>query len=338
MTLVSRKVASLRDAAAFLVRDWREADPDLLRAWYDTERQHWHDALAWDTSWTWATIERARVTWGLPGLIAVDESGRMQGWTFWMLESGTLNVGGLTAVGDAATAALLEGILDAGARAEADATSLFILDRASGLDAALGARGFDLERFLYLSVPLVASGFPGPPKPQRGEGGSRPDVTAVASLLHASYAPGAALHFAPHGTMEEWTSYAKGLVDQRACGVVDPDATRVVGDERGLQALALVTSIAPETAHLAQLAVRPDCRGRRLAATLLEEACGRAAASGKAQMTLLVGESNAAARRLYESRGFTQQATFTAARCQVARLSSPGVPLRTAGNCPALVR
>jgi ribosomal protein S18 acetylase RimI-like enzyme len=305
-----------------ILRDWREADADLLRSRYDTEQRSWRDDLGWDTTWTWATVEQARITWGLPGLLALDDERALTGWAFYMRQGATLHVGGLVASTRETTDALIDGIVRAAGGMEP--VACFIRDRAEGLADGLLARGFDVERFLYLSRPLSTH----PPAGRSisaitSEGTSgrfaHADGPGAASLLRAAYSEVSGRHFAPNGTFEEWSQYVAGIVGQGGCGVFDDAATRVVRDDRGLQALALITSIAPETAHLAQLAVRPDCRGRGLASTLLHQAMVIAAEAGKQTMTLLVGERNAAARKLYASLGFVERGSFVAARCDPAR-------------------
>ena len=59
-----------------------------------------------------------------------------------------------------------------------------------------------------------------------------------------------------------------------------------------------------DEAELANLAVVPAMRGQRIGAALLDRAMADARAAGCLVMHLEVRESNAAARALYESRGF----------------------------------
>ena len=59
-----------------------------------------------------------------------------------------------------------------------------------------------------------------------------------------------------------------------------------------------------DEAELANLAVIPTMRGQRIGAALLDRAMADAREAGCVVMHLEVRESNAAARRLYESRGF----------------------------------
>jgi ribosomal protein S18 acetylase RimI-like enzyme len=294
-----------------IVRDWRNADAALLRACYAREQRAWQHDLSWDTTWTWATVEQARVSWGLPGLLAFDEDGAVQGWAFCMPENGRQHVGGLVASSPVATCALLDGILE---RQAADTEiSCFIRNRAPGLIHALAARGFDVERFQYLSRPLTGADAGHASAVAAGNAWADTDFPGAAALLKASYSPDAGRHFAPTGTVAEWVRYLSGVVHQAGCGHLDRLATRVSRDEYGLQALALITSISGTTAHLAQLAVHPDARGCGVAMRLLREALSCAAQEGRSAMTLLVGEHNETARRLYMSLGFSERAMFVAA-------------------------
>jgi ribosomal protein S18 acetylase RimI-like enzyme len=305
-----------------ILRDWRDADSALLRSCYERERQSWQEELGWDTTWTWATVERARASWSLPGLVAFDEAGAIQGWAFSMKDGSTLHIGGLVAASPPVTSALLERLLDS--PVPAGGAACFIRHRAPGLLEALASRGFEIERFLYLSRPLApadtrpVAGFHSPATSWNDR-----DFTGAARLMQACYSAGAGRHFAPSGTIGEWAKYLSGVVQQAGCGLIDRDATRVQRVAGTLQALALVTSIHPETAHLAQLVVHPDWRGCGVATRLIREALACAARAGRRAMTLLVGERNESARRLYASLGFSERATFVAART----LEQPAVPL-----------
>jgi ribosomal protein S18 acetylase RimI-like enzyme len=76
---------------------------------------------------------------------------------------------------------------------------------------------------------------------------------------------------------------------------------------------ALVTTISPGVAHLAQLAVHPSVRGRGIAGTLTDDAIHMAALGGCHRMTLLVEHTSAAAMRIYAARGFAPREHFIAA-------------------------
>lgn len=61
-----------------------------------------------------------------------------------------------------------------------------------------------------------------------------------------------------------------------------------------------------DEAEVANLAVAPPSRGRRIGATLLDAALDAARARGAVSVFLEVRDSNAGARALYASRGFAQ--------------------------------
>lgn len=311
-----------------ILRDWREADPALMQACYTREQRSWQADLGWDTTWTWSTVEQARVSWGLPGVMACDDEGSPIGWAFAMRDGDALHVGGVVATSPTVTAALLDALLsDVPASA---AVACFVRDRAPGLATALTARGLAIERFLYLRRPIAvddmrqAEGFNSPANAWRDA-----DFVAAAALLQGCYSTEAGRYFAPAGTFAEWAKYLSGVVQQAGCGLLDRAATRVARDDEGLQALALVTTIGAQTMHLAQLAVRPSLRGCGVATRLLREAIACAAHAGATGMTLLVGERNRGARRLYASLGFIECGTFVAA--PAASLSA-AVPVSPQGE------
>jgi ribosomal protein S18 acetylase RimI-like enzyme len=295
-----------------ILRDWRDADAALMQACYARERQSWQADLGWDTSWTWRTVEQARVSWGLPGVLACDVEGSPMGWAFAMRDGSALHIGGVVAGAAPVTAALLDALL-AGVAPASD-VACFVRERAPGLIGELTARGLTVERFLYLRRPVTAADIDQAAGVVTSAQAWRDaDFLAAASLLQGCYAPAAGRYFAPSGTFAEWAKYLSGVVQQAGCGLLDRTATRVARGADGLQGLALVTKIGVNTMHLAQLAVRPSLRGGGVATRLLGDAIVCAAASGAEAMTLLVGEHNHAARRLYASLGFVQCGSFVAA-------------------------
>lgn len=295
------------------IRDWRGVDPAVVGELYERERRHWRDALDWDTAWTWATVEQARAARTLPGLVALDAAGRVEGWTFFIAERGTLHIGALVAESSAVTAALLDAAL--GCAGDEDAAACFILSRAPGLEQALLLRGFDVEPFHYLALTLTpAEGLPA--DGEVGDAWLDTDAEPASALLAAAYGAGAGVHFAPTG---DWKTYLSGLIHQAGCGVFDARMTRVVRGEQRLEALVAVTNLSERTAHVAQVAVHPEQRGRGLASRLVCLAARAAAVDGRSLLTLIVGDRNMAARHVYDAMGFSKRATFVAARREPAR-------------------
>jgi ribosomal protein S18 acetylase RimI-like enzyme len=312
-----------------IVRDWTQASRDVTAPLYDRRRRERMRALGWDSSGSWRDVETARTTWGLPGLLAEDEAGRVRGWAFYMADGLAVHIGGLVADTPRATRALLDRILTTSEAVGAESLSGFIFDEASGLMLELARRGFEVEPFLYLARDLTASSRSVRLRPDsrsvrlQPDRGDAPvaagvwhpdDVVVAAALLREAYGPDAGRHFAPGHTPGEWERYVRNLVEQTACGTLDTRSTRVIRSSSGMDALVLVTAIAERTAHLAQVAVHPSRQGQRLAQRLVLDVCEHAADRGFTSATLLVAASNVPARRLYDQLGFVPRARFVAAR------------------------
>jgi len=290
------------------IRDWRDADPSDTQVLYAREQEYWVRELAWDASTAWREIEQARVTWGLPGFIALDDDRTVRGWAYFLPEGETVHLGGVVADNLEATGALLDACLESALRPPRPArVSCFLPSRAVGFEQALGERGFVCERYHYLSRPIA-----GGDAEMVAEPWTPDDLLPAAELLRESYGR-EGRHFAPRATPEEWEQYTRSLVERPGCGVLEPAITRVVHGEHGLKALVLATRIAPGTLHLPQVAVHPASRRQGLAKRLVEEACRAAAMRGVKQATLLVSESNTGARELYAKMGFEKRSEFVAA-------------------------
>jgi ribosomal protein S18 acetylase RimI-like enzyme len=293
------------------VRDWRDADPADTQLLYAREQDFWVRELAWDASSSWREIEQARTTWGLPGRMAIDHKRTVRGWSYYMPDGETLHVGGIAADTTEATAALLDACLEmASVPPRPVRVSCFVPDRAEGFETALVERGFSCEHYHYLSRPLTSA--PGDAGTPEADSWREDDLTAAAELLRTAYGD-EGRHFAPRGTLTEWEHYARGLVERPGCGDLEPAITRVVRDGNVMIALVLSTRVAPGTIHLAQIAVHPGRRREGFARRLVDEACRLAQPRAARQATLLVGEKNTAARKLYAAMGFEPRATFIAA-------------------------
>jgi ribosomal protein S18 acetylase RimI-like enzyme len=122
----------------------------------------------------------------------------------------------------------------------------------------------------------------------------------------------AARCFAPRGTLEEWATYVAQLVKMPACGVFMPSASLAATEagHDGPRGVLIATSLAPETAHIAQVIVDPSLRRRGVARDLIETTCALVADAGCTRITLLVAEDNTPALELYRAAGFETTAHF----------------------------
>ena len=296
--------------------NWRNADArEFTDLWHAQDRR-WADRLSWDNSSTWATLEAQRRDGLLPGLTLVDTS-HVAAWSFFLVHRGTLQIGAFEANTAASTRVLLDAILSLADPEFAPAGAmLFAFSDAPDLSDALVERGFETDRYLYLTRDLAA------------RTGNPPDLgwdpgvaLQIPTLLGRSYdKPTLTRPFARHGLVEEWQEYAGQLMGSDACGRFAPrlSAARVASDGT-LEGAVITTVIGPGCIHVAQVAVAPDRRGSGIANAMLQDVLTKASADGFAKVSLLVGEHNAGARRIYDGLGFKETAHFVSAGSPAAQ-------------------
>jgi len=291
-----------------IVSDWRRLPASSAAELYRREQIRWRRRLAWDTASTWHTLETARTTWGLPGLVCHDAAGRVRGWAFYLTRTGRLEVGGFVADDPCATDALLDALLEQ-ARA-CDGLSGFLYTKAPGFDDALASRGVPVRSFSYLVRTLDRTtddvSRPAGVTEWSGEG-----LSEAADLLRAAYGETGRI-FAPHNQPHEWEEYVVNLVRDPACGVYSPRLSRALPHGGGLGALAIVTVISHQTAHLAQIAVHPSLQRRGIAQQLIDDVLRQVRETGLSRISLLVGDDNDPARALYARLGFEERDRFVA--------------------------
>lgn len=288
--------------------DWRLLPASTTADLYRREWIRWRRRLSWDTSPTWDTVETARITWGLPGVACQDAGGRIRGWAFYLVRGGALEVGGLVADDAAATAALLDAIVERARNCER--LTGFVYAHAPGLEAALAERRICARHFLYLARDLDGA----TAVESRAAGltsWTGEDPTGAARLLQHAYGEAGRI-YAPDNALTQWQQYVTNLVGDAACGTFSPTLSRAVAGATGNHALAIVTAISRRTAHLAQIAVHPAHRGRGLARRLLEDVLVHARQEGFTRMSLLVAADNLPARELYRRLGFAERERFVA--------------------------
>jgi len=291
------------------VSDWRSAPVGAVARLYAGETERWRRDLHWDIASQWATVESARTSWRLPGFIARSSSNEVLGWSFHLLHRDGLQVGALVADSPATTERLVDAILRSDEARTASSVMMFGYLDAPGLDQCLSPRGLAVERYRYLQRSLTAS-TAAPLAEARNY--DHADAAAVTSLLAASYDAVDPLRpFAKSGQRDEWTEYVAQLTHGHGCGVFVPALSPVLpGEFGGLAGATLVTRLSPGVAHLAQVAVDPVMRGRKIGWQLVLAAMAAAAGEGCERLTLLVSERNEAAGKLYERLGFVETAEF----------------------------
>jgi GNAT superfamily N-acetyltransferase len=289
----------------------------MLQPVYAAERERWQTHLAWDLDASLEIVEAGRRLGHVPGLIALDAAGRITGWSFYLLQGDVLQIGGLVGQTGSTVRRLLDAVLGAPEVILARQISCFVFPGSAAVASALTRRRFAVRRHLYLTrelpIRLPVSG-----GAHRLDGiqireWNEFDAAPAVRLFEAAYAGVAgAESFAPHGRLDEWLHYLRGLLHSPACGRLMPEAS-FVAEERStnrLVGLVLCGAIAPGVAHTSQVVVDPASRGQGLASSLMVQACEAVRNAGHRRMTLLVEEGNRAARALYARLGFEEGNAF----------------------------
>jgi ribosomal protein S18 acetylase RimI-like enzyme len=326
------------------VRDWRTLSSAEAAPLYHSEIARWDAVLHWDTRANWRLVEAARAAGALPGVVARDASGAVQGWAFYLLHRDALQVGALVCRSPAATGAVLGAMLDSREAETASSITLFTFADAPALTGELRHGGFAISHYRYLQRSLargqvigdldrltkddVAPGFspastPVCPSPAE-RGWQAGDLVPVAKLLSRAYgAPDASRPFVRTGRSEDWIEYVEQLVTTRGCGVFLPGASVIVESPDGVGAVVLATCLGAGTAHLAQVAVEPIAQGSGRGRRILAAALSNLQRADYVRATLLVSAANGAANGLYDQLGFVETARFIAAFKQLSAVSSP---------------
>ena len=303
---------------SLVLEDWRDADAGTIEALYAVERARWQEELAWDSGLAWATVEAGRLRGTVSGWILRDGAGRAQGWTYYLLFEGDLQIGALTADRAVDIRDLLDHVIDSPEASLASTISCFVYPVQPSLLSALRRRRFTVRQSLYLTRPLTAAAVTaGAPPAVRLRPYRTTDMFPAVRLMSAAYegSPAAAC-FAPHGRLDEWVRYTRQLIEAQPCGRFLPDASFAAEDPDSgrLLGLVLTTAVSAGVAHIAQLVIDPRSARRSVGRALMSLAFGAAQASGHSAITLMVDEGNVAARALYASLGFLETSAFVSAR------------------------
>jgi ribosomal protein S18 acetylase RimI-like enzyme len=313
-------VAGLRTESSSLPLrcvDWRALSAEDVHPLLAHERAAWRRELAWDIREAWRPVEVARAAGTLPGFVALDERGRIRGWTWFVDGDRTRQVGAIVADTHEGTRALVAALTD-GQHAPAPRRQIFsVRTAAPDLAVALSGRDFRLTSYRYLCrdfEPGHRAARTTSPRAARFRMWRHDDVSAFADLCARAYADTTDVRaFAPAGTAAEWLAYARGLVETPGCGRLIPEATLVCAADDRLVAAVLTTDLGLGTAHIAQIAVDPSMRGAGVGRSLLTSARAVAARQGFQRLTLLVAGSNVRACRLYARAGLEPRADFLVA-------------------------
>ncbi len=294
--------------------DWRDLPHAAAATLLADERTRWVDALQWDPTDSFAQLETGRAAGRVPGFVA-RRGPHVVGWTFFVLHDGTLQIGALNGASAGIVRLLLERVLDAPEADMARRLACFVFPDNPALSSALVRRRFDLRPQQYLARPLddgewrralPATGTWNA-HGQRLRSWSIADAADCVRLLARAYAREAGAEcFAPGGRIDEWAQYFGQLVHTPGCGTWLPEASFLLQARASTAPIGLVvtTAVSGSTAHVAQVVVDPQWRGRGIGRTLVQAAASAAIDGGYERLTLLVDNGNTPARALYDTLGF----------------------------------
>ncbi len=291
--------------------EWQTLAAERVAGLYAEETDRWQRLLDWDTSRRWEAIEGRRRQGAASGWAVLDETGVVRGWCHFNIRDRVLRIEAFNAEDETASQLMLDRLLSAPALAYVERVSMFVLCDVDGLTQALRARGLSLDRYWYLGRELNPVS---PPSLQGIRSWRLEDVQATAALFGRAYEKTVETRpFAPLGTPEQWSAYA-GELFRGASGALLPEACLCLpaGPDK-LSAVAIVTRIGENTAHLAQLVVDPALRRRRVGQQLMDLASAAAARQGCRRMTLIVGGANRPARAMFDAARYRTMGSLVAA-------------------------
>jgi len=288
--------------------DWRDVLPEEVARLYELERARWIADLAWDPSELFATVEQGRLAGHVAGWIACDRE-RVTGWTFYILHDNVLQIGALVGERPSVIRRLLDAVLASPEAAVARSLSCFVYPNGRGTGSALERQRFTLRESLYLTREIVAAVDPEPVN-ELVRGWTGADFAGAVRVLSGAYhgVPGAECFAADH-SREQWARYTWQILRTPGCGRFDAGLSRVVcaPGSQTPAAVALVTWIAPNAAHVAQIAVAPELRRQGVGRVLMESVVHACARAGATTLTLMVDGANTPAIGLYERLGFERR-------------------------------
>ncbi len=317
----------IRDLRLFTGRD--------LRPLLTKEALLWRERLRWDYTQSIELLLTYLDSRILPGFVAIDRAGGgIRGYCFSVYETQKAVVGDVFAQGkDAAEleVLLLNHLLPMLQHTPGvDRVESQLLLESEGLQGPFAEHGFASYRRLFLEadLPNQRELIPGNSLVRRDDEPllKLPPTLKLTRWVAPHYQPaGDLIHrcYEGHGdsfindqyrSVQGSLRFLHNIVRFPGCGVFDAENSFVVRDERSgqLEALALVSRVEPDVAHITQLCVAPRRRGYGLGRMLLRHVATQLAAKHFQAITLTVTEANAPALKLYQSLGFRERLGFRA--------------------------
>jgi ribosomal protein S18 acetylase RimI-like enzyme len=315
------------------ILDLRHFSALKLRPLLEQEAEFWNQRLHWDYKPSTELLLQYLDSRILPGFVALDR-GRIVGFCFCVYEGHKAVIGDIYAsryessplsIVQTLVHHLLE-MLEASPDIRRIEGQLLLFDEGvlTPLIASSLSRGTRFQSFPRLFLQLDLSG-PSPAATRISANSFPPDIelcrwsptfyNPTAELIQNAY-----LNHLDADINDQYRTLAgsqrflHNIIRFPGCGTFDPDSSYVLRTRRdnALIAVLLVSRIAPDAAHITQLCVAPNQRGRRLGASLLHHVLRQLPRHAYRIVSLTVSENNPGALALYTATGFRTRHRFDA--------------------------
>jgi len=318
------------------IRDLRQYTSQHLRPLLETEGRIWNDLLLWDYSQSIEYLLQYLDQRILPGYVALHPRTRQViGYCFCVYEANKAVIGdaftdpGLTNEGidpSQVIGTLLTHLIETLQNSPGvdRIESQLLLHGANTLAPPFRETGFRVHHRLLMQCSLhpvsdapllqledyseALSGL-------RLQRWTTTNFQPAGELVHRSYIGHADSAINDqYRTLQGSLRFLHNVVRFPGCGVFDAESSwTLTGEHTGvLEGLILCSRVRPQIAHITQLCIAPDLRGRHLGRILLQSTATNLVRRGFDQLTLTVTEDNTPALNLYHDLGFTTRHTFDA--------------------------
>lgn len=309
------------------ILDLRHFTAKQLRPLLDQGAEVWQRRLRWDYRSSTELLLQYLDSRILPGFVALDQ-GKICGYTFCVYEGQKAVIGDLytsfrhptpLAVSHTLARHLLD-VLEASPDVDRIEAQLLLFDPGA-LRPVFAGPGFTAFPRLLLELTLPAKEPARDALPSHFErqfefcAWSPSFYHSSAELIHAAYDGHIDAEINDqYRSLAGSLRFLHNIVRFPGCGTFDPQASWVLRDRTTnlLAAVILCSRVAPDVAHITQLAVAPTFRGRQFGSLLLSFCLSHLPARRYKALTLTVSEANTAAVKLYAAAGFTARHRFDA--------------------------
>lgn len=309
------------------ILDLRHFSATSLRPLLEAESRVWSERLEWDYRPSANLLLQYLDSRILPGYVAV-ENGRVSGYVFCVYEEHKAVIGDVFAIppqrSESSTAEielkLLESLIELLQNSPNvnRIESQLLLHPHGELSQVFQATGFTVYRRLFMRRDLLADPpIPPPALPPDLEMRSwrEEDFNSAARLISAAYGD----HLDSH-INDQYRSAAgslrflQNIVRFPGCGYFDGSSSYVLTQRKTNQFVGLVlcSRVRDDVAHITQLCVYKDERGRGLGRLLIENSAANLKSRGFRALTLTVTAGNENAVSLYRHANFQTTHDFDA--------------------------